>query len=104
MPDYEQQFRAWAVVIRELEADLARLESDDDALDGRLVSADWSPPTVGPLPPEFAGTVVRLIDAQRAALARLAEKQRIVGDQLGATRAAGAIQEPAGALYLDLEG
>ena len=37
MPDYEQQFRAWAVVIRELEADLARLESDDDALDGRLV-------------------------------------------------------------------
>lgn len=104
MPDYEQQFRAWAVVIRELEADLARLESDDDALDGRLVSADWSPPTVGPLPPEFAGTVVRLIDAQRAALARLAEKQRIVGDQLGATRAAEAIQEPAGARYLDLEG
>ena len=104
MPDYEQQFRAWAVVIRELEADLARLESDDDALDGRLVSADWSPPTVGPLPPEFASTVVRLIDAQRAALARLAEKQRIVGDQLGATKAAGSIQEPAGALYLDLEG
>lgn len=104
MPDYEEQFRAWAVVIRELEADLARLESDDDALDGRLASADWSPPTVGPLPPEFASTVVRLIDAQRAALARLAEKQRIVGDQLGVTKAAGAIQEPAGAVYLDLEG
>lgn len=104
MPDYEAQFRAWAVVIRELEEDLARLESDDDSLDGRLVSADWSPPTVGPLPPEFASTVVRLIDAQRAALARLAEKQRIVGDQLGATKAASAIQEPTSAIYLDLEG
>ncbi len=104
LPDYEEQFRAWGVVIRELEADLARIEADDDALDGRLISADWSPPTVGPLPPEYASTVVRLIDAQRVALERLASRQRTVGDHLGAVRAAGSTQEPTGARYLDREG
>lgn len=102
MPDREEINASWRLILGELEDDVARLRSGD--LEGRIASADWSPPTlVGPLPDEYAHTVRDLIEQQRLALEALEEARRSTGDRLAAVRAA----EPARghqAAYLDVEG
>ena len=105
MPDREEITASWRIILGELEGDLARLQSGA-ALDdgGRIVSADWSPPTiVGPLPDEYAHAVRELIEQQRLALEALEEARKSTGERLTAVRAA----EPARghqAAYLDVEG
>ena len=102
MPDREQINASWRLILGELESDVARLRSGD--LEGRISSADWSPPTiVGPLPDEYAHAVRELIEQQRLALEALEEARKSTGERLTAVRAA----EPARghqAAYLDVEG
>ena len=105
MPEYEAINASWRLILSELENDLARLNSGE-VLDegGRIVSADWSPPTVvGPLPDEYAHAVRDLIERQRVALEALEQARRTTAGHLSAVRAA----EPArgqNPVYLDAEG
>ena len=104
-PDYGAITASWRLIISELEKDLARLNSGEVLDDGgRIVSADWSPPTlVGPLPDEYAHTVRDLIERQRIALEALEEARRKTGEHIAAVRAAEPVrgQQP---VYLDVEG
>lgn len=105
MPDREEINASWRLILAELEGDLARLKSGEVLEDGgRIVSADWSPPTlVGPLPDEYAHAVRELIDQQRLAIEALDEARRKTGEHLSAVKAA----EPARGhqpAYLDVEG
>lgn len=105
MPDREEINASWRLILGELEGDLARLKSGEVLDDGgRIVSADWSPPTiVGPLPDEYAHAVRELIEQQRVAMEALDEAKRRTGEHLSAVRAA---EPPRGqqAAYLDVEG
>ena len=105
MPDREAVTASWRLILSELENDLARLNSGEVLDDGgRIVSADWSPPTlVGPLPDEYAHTVRDLIDRQRVTLEALEEARRKTAEHLAALRAA---EPPRGQqpVYLDVEG
>jgi hypothetical protein len=104
LPDRDELTASWRLILDELENDLARLRSGE-ALDGRrIVSADWSPPTVvGPIPDEYAHAVRELIAQQRTAIEALEDARRKTGEHLAAVRAA----EPSRgyqAAYLDVEG
>ena len=102
MPDHEAIHESWQLIIGELEADLARVQSGHLA-GSRIVSADWSPPSiVGPLPDEYANYVRELIERQREAVTRLEQARRVTGEHLGAVRAASS--STGEAVYLDVEG
>ena len=104
MPDYEAIDASWRLVIGELEADIARLNSGDLA-GTRIGSADWSAPAMaGPLPDEYAQHVRGLIEAQREAIERLEEERRIAGEHIVAVRAAEKTREHSRSVYLDVEG
>jgi hypothetical protein len=102
LPDHEAIHESWQLIIAELEADLARVQSGDIA-GSRIVSADWSPPAiVGPLPDEYANYVRELIERQREAVTRLEEARRVTGGHIAAVRAASS--STGEAVYLDVEG
>ena len=102
MPDHEAIHESWQLIIGELEADLARVQSGDLA-GSRIVSADWSPPAIaGPLPEEFANYVRELIERQRDAVLKLEEARRVTGEHLGALKAAST--STGDSVYLDVEG
>lgn len=104
MPDYEAIDASWRLVIAELEADIATLNSGKIA-GARIASADWSPPAMaGPVPDEYAQHVRGLIESQREAIERLDEERRVTGDHLSAIRAAESTRHPARSIYLDVEG
>ena len=101
-PDREQINASWRLILGELESDVARLQAGD--FDGRIASADWSPPTiVGPLPDEYAHAVRELIEQQRLALESLEETRRRTGEYLAAVKAAAPVRGDHAA-YLDVEG
>ena len=103
MPDREQITESWRVILAELEADVARVRAG--SVGERLVSADWSPPTVlGPLPEEYAHHVRDLIEAQREALAAIEHARRSTGAQIGALRATESTADERRPVYLDVEG
>lgn len=102
LPDHDEVHESWRLIIAELEADLARVQSGDVA-GSRLASADWSAPAlVGPLPDEYALYVRELIERQREAVTRLEQARRVTGEHIGAVRAASS--STGEAVYLDVEG
>lgn len=104
MGDDETTHESWRMIIGDLEADLARLQSAPNRPVGEpMLSARWSPPAVaGPLPDEYAIHVRELIARQREVVTRLEEARRVTGEHLSAVRAAAS--STGEAVYLDVEG
>ncbi|MER1997437.1 MAG: hypothetical protein ABTA24_13210 [Arthrobacter sp.] len=103
MPEDSSARETWEAVLDRLEEAIeTAARTMEDPLAAPRIEL-WAAPEE-PLPPELAARTERLVEAQKALLARMESRRQEAGRQMGALRRVPGVGTAGPSLYLDVSG